>query len=92
MTPTVVTKAPEVAAPGVITNRPEEKRHFIGRAWINTANTKKGPMKFINLVLDNKTESVTLTKAVKLQLWPNNKREGKDTDADYSVSVMVPVA
>ncbi len=92
MTSAVVTTSSKSPAPGIVTKRPEADRHFIGRAWINHANTKKGPMDFINVVLDNNTESVILNKTVRLQLWPNNKREGKDTDADYSVSVLVPKA
>lgn len=68
-------------------------REFIGKAWTNTI--KQGKMvgtQFINVSLDNNIQEVLLNKSIKIQLWPNKKREGHPNDADYRVSIVVPTA
>lgn len=59
-------------------------REFIGKAWVNT--TKDGRT-YLQLTLDQDIAKVELMKGQKIQLWPNNKREGKN-DADYRASVV----
>ena len=74
-------------------------RMFIGKAWINTVK-KEGDslgIQFMNISLDNvivkedgskaPLTSITLTPNDKIQLWPNQKRDGKK-DADYRLSIV----
>lgn len=66
-----------------------QERSFIGRAWVNTVQ-KEGPNKgkeFISISIDNTIASVMLKPGMTIQLWPNQKREGKQ-DADYRLSVV----
>ena len=67
------------------------ERTIIGKAWVNVvkkADSKVAGQSFIQVSLDRDIETVTLKQGEKLQLWPNKKREGKTTDADYSVSIV----
>lgn len=60
---------------------------FIGRAWKNVYQ-KEGPRKgteYLNVKLDATIASVTLKPEYCIQLWPNQKREGRQ-DADYRLS------
>lgn len=88
---TAVTKNAAVAS-NVVKKANETARTFVGKAWINTV--KQGDFvgtQFINLTLDRDVHSVVLQQGIKVQLWPNKKREGKN-DADYRVSILEPVA
>lgn len=77
----------------VVKKANETAREFIGKAWINTVKQGKCEgMQFINVTLDNNIQEVTLNKSIKIQLWPNKKREGHSNDADYRVSVLSPIA
>lgn len=70
--------------------QPKMKRDFIGRGWINTV--KQGPragLNFIQVKFDRGVEIDKLTPDCMLQLWPNEKREGK-RDADYRLSILTP--
>ena len=68
------------------------KRDFVGRAWKNIVKNESSKYKgteFINITLDRDIQEVNLKQGDKIQLWPNNKREGKEeTDADYRVSTI----
>lgn len=74
--------------------RTEQKteREFIGRAWKNLVkneNSKYKGTEFINVTLDRDIDEVVMKQGNRIQLWPNNKREGKEeTDADYRVSLV----
>lgn len=68
---------------------------FVGKGWVNEVKTgKRAGTKFINISLGTEIGSVTLSKGDRIQLWPNEKREGHEaTDADFSVAVVsAPVA
>lgn len=70
-------------------DKPNSKRTFIGRAWINEVKKEgasKG-VKFLNVTRDKGFEDITLKASDSLQLWPNPKREGK-RDADFRLSVV----
>lgn len=66
-----------------------QTRTFIGRAWKNLVK-KEGPNKgkeFINVLLDQSIAEVLLKPGMAIQLWPNQKREGRQ-DADYRLSIV----
>lgn len=66
------------------------EREFIGRAWKNLVKKEDSEYKgteFLNITLDRDVQEVVLKQGDKIQLWPNNKREGKQ-DADYRVSLV----
>ena len=66
------------------------EREFIGRAWINVVKNEESKYvgtEFINVTLDKDVNKVVINAGDKLQLWPNNKREGKK-DADFRVSIV----
>ena len=88
-----MTNVTKTSVSNAVKKTAETTREFIGKAWINTIKqgTKAGTQ-FINLSLDNNIQEVILNKTIKVQLWPNRKREGHATDADYRVSIVAPVA
>lgn len=74
----------------VVRTEAKTEREFIGRAWKNlvkNADSKYHGTEFLNITLDRDVQEVTLKHGDKIQLWPNNKREGKQ-DADYRVSLV----
>lgn len=75
-----------VIAPLQVATAPKAKRHFIGRAWVNTARTGK---QFINVKLDRSVQLQQVDETCTLQLWENMKRPGKK-DADYRLSILIP--
>lgn len=74
-----------IASPQVATV-PKAKRHFIGRAWVNTARSDE---KFINAKLDRGVKLQQVDETCVFQLWKNTKRPGKK-DADYRLSILIP--
>jgi hypothetical protein len=78
--------------------QPKSTITFIGKAWVNTvkkADSKFVGTEFINVVLDNGIDNIVLQQGDRIQLWPNDKREGDagKNDADYRVSVVdAPIA
>lgn len=76
---------------------------YVGRAWVNTKKDAEGKVlsSFINISIDKsytdkdgKRHDITaieLKPGMKIQLWPNKKREGKQ-DADLRLSIVETVA
>lgn len=62
----------------------ETKIVFIGKAWCNET---KGGKTYTKLSIDRGVE-LTLKSGDFIELWPNNKRDGKQ-DADFRASVRV---
>ena len=62
----------------------KSNREFIGRAWLNETRNGKS---FINIKLDRDIKTVSLAPSMRIELWPNTKREGKK-DADYRLSIV----
>lgn len=58
---------------------------FIGKAWNNTT---KGGKNYTRIIIDRNLD-LTLHGSDSVELWPNNKREGKK-DADFRVSIRQP--
>lgn len=74
----------------VKTAKPEAKIEYIGKGWLNTVNNQNSPAfgkQYVRITLDRGIESVTISGKEQLQLWKNNKREGKN-DAEYRVSLV----
>jgi hypothetical protein len=64
------------------------KNFIIGKLWIASKDgTRSGALR----VSRDLPKDIVLTKGTTLFLNPNQKRDGK-MDADYSVSVLLPVA
>lgn len=78
-----------------VTPAPETKtnRTFVGRAWVNIKKDAEGKAisSFINISIDKSVSLVELKPGMKIQLWPNKKREGKQ-DADLRLSIVEAVA
>lgn len=63
---------------------------YVGKGWLNTVNNRDSKAfgkQYINITLDRGIDEVTVGGNEKLQLWFNNKREGKN-DAEYRVSLV----
>lgn len=74
----------------VIRDNKETSREFVGKGWVNTVNkpqSKAHGQQFINITLDKDVSEISIKAGERLQLWPNDKREGKN-DADYRVSIV----
>lgn len=72
------------------TQKPEQKREFSGKGWDNVvdkAGSKANGMRFINITIDRDIKGLTLKHGDRIQLWPNDKRDGKQ-DADWRMSVL----
>lgn len=66
---------------------------FCGRGWLNTPRADEGKAKkdqrhFYRVVIDRDGPEVTLRPGDSFELWPNNKREGKN-DADLRMSLRI---
>ena len=62
-------------------------REYVGRAWFNNIKTGDNAGKqMLNLRFDRGVTAIKITPNTVLELWPNNKREGR-RDADMRVSV-----
>lgn len=62
---------------------------FFGKLWINTVEKEgkhKGE-KFMSGNIDNRFEEIILGNDDQIQVWKNNKREGKK-DADFRISLL----
>ena len=64
------------------------KNFIIGKLWVNSQDGSRPGSLRISRDLPS---DIVLTPGVTLFLTPNRKREGK-IDADYSVSILLPVA
>lgn len=67
----------------------KKNRVFFAKLWVNTI-TKEGEhkgKKYMSGNIDNKFANFTISQGDQLQIWKNEKREGK-RDADFRVSLL----